>query len=137
LPGLGPHRGYGTGRWAGRKLINQHLCSVHLAAAGEALALADRLGLDPATTLELISGGAAGSWMLSDRGPRMLADTDVEVASAVSIFVKDSGLVDDAARTVGAHTPLLEAARDAFREAADRGLAQRDDSRVVEVFATP
>ena len=55
------------------KVVNQHLCSVHIAAAAEALSLARSLGLDPAAVLDLIEKGAAGSWMLSDRGPRMVA----------------------------------------------------------------
>ena len=75
------------------KVVNQHLASVHIVAAAEALALAGTLGLDPATVLGLLERGAAGSWMLSDRGPRMLESTDVGVPakSSIGIFVKDSG----------------------------------------------
>ncbi|MGI5130014.1 NAD(P)-dependent oxidoreductase [Pseudonocardia sp. CA-107938] len=116
------------------KVVNQHLCAVHIVAAAEALALAGRLGLDQAQVLSLVEQGAAGSFMLSDRGPRMLAGTDVDVASAISIFVKDSGLVADAAGAVGARTPLLDVARDRYLQAADAGLAARDDSRVIETY---
>jgi 3-hydroxyisobutyrate dehydrogenase len=117
------------------KVVNQHLCSVHIVAAAEALNLAKTLGLDPGTVLGLVERGAAGSWMLSDRGPRMLAGTDVEVTSTIGIFVKDSSLVFDAARTAGASTPLLDIARDRFQQAADAGLAMRDDSRVIETYS--
>lgn len=116
------------------KVVNQHLCSVHLVAAAEALSLARALGLDPAVVLPLIEKGAAGSWMLSDRGPRMLAGTDVEVTSAINIFVKDSGLVADAARASGVEVPLLEQAHDRFTRAAQAGLGSRDDSRVIETW---
>ncbi|HKH08103.1 MAG TPA: NAD(P)-dependent oxidoreductase [Agromyces sp.] len=116
------------------KIVNQHLCAVHIAAAAEALALAGSLGLDPAQVLPLVESGAAASWMLSDRGPRMLGDTDVEVASQVDIFVKDSGLVADAARTAGAETPVLDAARGRYLAAAAAGLGTRDDSRVIETY---
>ena len=116
------------------KVVNQHLCSIHIVAAAEALELAGRLGLDPAAVLALVERGAAGSWMLSDRGPRMLAGTDVEVASSIGIFVKDSSLVCDAARAAGASTPLLDVARDRYRQAAEAGLAARDDSRVIETY---
>lgn len=118
------------------KVVNQHLCSVHIVAAAEALALASDLGLDPAQVLPLIESGAAGSWMLTDRGPRMLADTDVEVTSQINIFVKDSGLVYDAARSAGSETPLLDAARDRYQAAQDAGLGVRDDSRVIETYRT-
>ncbi|NKQ51730.1 NAD(P)-dependent oxidoreductase [Amycolatopsis sp. K13G38] len=116
------------------KVVNQHLCSVHIVAAAEALALAGRLGLDQHRVLSLVEQGAGGSWMLSDRGPRMLQGTDVEVTSTIGIFVKDSGLVADAARASGADTPLLDLARRRYRQAADAGLATRDDSRVIETY---
>jgi 3-hydroxyisobutyrate dehydrogenase-like beta-hydroxyacid dehydrogenase len=48
--------------------------------------------------------------------------------------VKDSGLVADAAGAVGARTPLLDVARDRYQQAADAGLAARDDSRVIETY---
>lgn len=116
------------------KVVNQHLCSVHIVAAAEALNLARSLGLDPAAVLELVEKGAAGSWMLSDRGPRMLAGTDVEVTSAINIFVKDSDLVAAAAQECGAEVPLLAIANARYRQAADAGLGQRDDSRVIETW---
>jgi len=117
------------------KVVNQHLCAVHIVAAAEALSLAAALGLDQAQVLSLVEQGAAGSFMLSDRGPRMLQGTDVDVASAISIFVKDSGLVADAAGAAGARTPLLDAARDRYVRAAEDGLAARDDSRVIETYS--
>lgn len=119
------------------KVVNQHLCSVHIVAAAEALNLAESLGLDTAEVLGLIGGGAAGSWMLGDRGPRMLMDGDVPVTSTVNIFVKDSGLVADAAAGSGAEIPLLLNARQRFVEAAEVGLGLHDDSRVIEGYRRP
>ena len=116
------------------KVVNQHLCSVHIVAAAEALSLARSLGLDPAAVLQLIEKGAAGSWMLSDRGPRMVAGTDVEVTSAINIFVKDSGLVLSAGESCDAQLPLLAIAHERFRRAAQAGLGLRDDSRVIETW---
>ncbi len=125
------------GRGQAIKVVNQHLCAVHIVAAAEALALAERLGLDPAEVLPLLESGAAGSWMLADRGPRMLQGTDAEVTSQITIFVKDSGLVADAARAADAETPLLDAARERYLAAADLGLGTRDDSRVIETYSRP
>jgi 3-hydroxyisobutyrate dehydrogenase/putative dehydrogenase len=119
----------------GIKVINQHLCAVHIVAAAEALNLAQSLGLDPTQVLPLVEGGAAGSWMLSDRGPRMLQGTDVEVSSAINIFVKDSGLVADAATACEAEVPLLKVAHARYLAAAEAGLGQRDDSRVIETWS--
>jgi 3-hydroxyisobutyrate dehydrogenase-like beta-hydroxyacid dehydrogenase len=116
------------------KVVNQHLCSVHLVAAAEALNLASALGLDPAQVLGLVQGGAGGSWMLNDRGPRMLQGTDTQVTSMVDIFVKDSGLVASAAQGCNASVPLLDIAHARFSQAADAGLGRRDDSRVIETW---
>ena len=92
------------------------------------------LGLDPAQVLKLVERGAGGSWMLTDRGPRMLGATDVEVTSSINIFVKDSGLVAQSAQDCGAPVPLLDIAHQRYRAAADAGLGLRDDSRVIETW---
>ncbi len=117
------------------KVVNQHLCAVHLVAAAEALSLAKSLGMDPAVVLSMVEKGAAGSWMLSDRGPRMCAGTDVQVTSAINIFVKDSGLVADAGASCGAALPLLDIAHQRFLQATAMGLGPRDDSRVIETWS--
>ncbi|HYH31439.1 MAG TPA: NAD(P)-dependent oxidoreductase [Pseudonocardia sp.] len=124
-----------VGKGQAIKVVNQHLCAIHIVAAAEALALAGSLGLDQRQVLSLVEQGAAGSFMLSDRGPRMLEGTDVDVASAIGIFVKDSGLVADSARAAGASTPLLDVARDRYTRADDAGLIARDDSRVIETYS--
>ena len=64
----------------------------------------------------------------------MVADTDVEVTSAINIFVKDSGLVASAGESCGAQLPLLAIAHERFCRAAEAGLGSRDDSRVIETW---
>lgn len=123
---LGP-----AGAGAQMKVLNQLLCGVHLAAAGEALALAQRQGLPMATTLEILCNGAAQSWMLADRGPRMINGSFEGVASAVDIFVKDMSLVLDATREKRFPAPLAHAAYLAFIEATARGFGAKDDSAVI------
>lgn len=118
------------------KVVNQHLCAVHIVAAAEALALAERLDLDPAFVLDVVGGGAAASFMLGDRGPRMLAGDDAPVLSQVGIFVKDTGLVAEAAAAAGIDLPVLQAARERFLDADARGLGRRDDSSVIETYRT-
>ena len=119
------------------KVVNQHLCSVHLVAAAEALNLARALALDPRHVLDLVQHGAGGSWMLSDRGPRMLEGTDTRVTSMVDIFVKDSGLVAEAAKECNAAVPLLDIAHERFYLASQVGLGRKDDSRVIETWEGP
>lgn len=120
------------------KTVNQLLCGVHIAAGAEALALASALGLDPAATLETLSAGAAGSFMLANRGPRMLQageEGGAEVLSRLDIFVKDMGIVSTAARGAGLATPVASAAEQLFLLGAAHGLAAADDSAVISVVA--
>ncbi len=136
LRAMGDVRAAGTNVGDGQaiKVVNQHLCSVHLVAAAEALSLARSLGLNPGHVLDLVQGGAGGSWMLSDRGPRMLEGPDTRVTSMVDIFVKDSGLVASEAQSYNAVVPLLDVAHARFCQASAAGLGKRDDSRVVETW---
>jgi 3-hydroxyisobutyrate dehydrogenase len=128
------HLGDRPGAGAQMKVINQLLCGVHIAAAAEALALAQRQGLRLDNTLDVLRSGAASSWMLGDRGPRMVQGAFSEVTSAVDIFVKDLGLVVDAAQAVNAETPLAQAAFHTFRLASARGWGALDDSAVLRVL---
>ncbi|MEJ8855244.1 NAD(P)-dependent oxidoreductase [Variovorax robiniae] len=123
---LGP-----AGSGAQMKVLNQLLCGVHLAAAGEALALAKRQGLPLDLTLEILGSGAAGSWMLADRGPRMIAGEFDKVTSAVDIFVKDMSLVLDATRESRFPAALAHAAYLAFLGTTARGLGTQDDAAVT------
>jgi 3-hydroxyisobutyrate dehydrogenase/putative dehydrogenase len=115
------------------KLVNQLLCGVHIAAAAEALAFAEAMDLDPVATWEVLRGGAAASFMLDDRGERMVHGTD-EVRSALDIFVKDMGLVTDAARATSYAAPLAGAAEQLYLAGRRAGLGRRDDSSVIEVL---
>ncbi len=120
------------------KTVNQLLCGVHIAAGAEALALARTLGLDPAAALETLGAGAAQSFMLGDRGPRMLQAYDAdgaEVRSRLDIFVKDMGIVTDAAKAAHLATPVAAAAEQLFLLGEAQGLAGRDDSAVITVVA--
>ncbi|GAA1856726.1 NAD(P)-dependent oxidoreductase [Brevibacterium marinum] len=116
------------------KMVNQLLCSVHIVAAAEALSLAGRLGLDQDTVLKAMTAGAANSWMLGDRGPRMLDGIDAQVASAVGIFVKDTALVAEVAENLDIELSMLPAAARRFAEAADLGHVRRDDSQVMRTY---
>lgn len=120
------------------KTVNQLLCGIHIAAAAEALALADALGLDRQSTLTALEAGAAGSFMLSNRGPRMLEAYDeggAEVLSRLDIFVKDLGIVGRATRSAALASPVAAAAEQVFLLAQAQGLSTADDSAVIRVVA--
>lgn len=128
------HCGPSPGDGQSVKLVNQLLCGVHIAVTGEALAYAEALGLDPRAVFETIRKGAANSFMLEDRGERMLEHEFTPPKSALDIFVKDMGLVREAAEEKAFRTPLASEAYRIFMEGADLGLGREDDSGVVRVF---
>jgi L-threonate 2-dehydrogenase len=127
------HVGEKPGQGAAVKTVNQLLCGVHIAAAAEALALAARIGIDPAIALSILSGSSAAGWMLNDRGPRML-ETAPEVTSAIDIFVKDLGIVmKPAARQRHAcHSPPWPTS--SFLATSGRGEGATDDSQVIRTY---
>lgn len=133
---VGPNVGDGQAM----KVVNQLLCGVHIAAAAEALVLARGLGIAPEAALEAVGAGAAASFMLGDRGPRMveqLAGREAEVRSRLDIFVKDMELVGAAAGAAGLDLPVADAARRLFALGVERGLAALDDSGVALVLDQP
>jgi 3-hydroxyisobutyrate dehydrogenase len=128
------HCGQRVGDGQSVKLVNQLLCGVHIAAAAEGLAYAEALGLDPRFVFETIRHGAANSFMLEDRGERMLEEEFVPPKSALDIFVKDMGLVREAAEQQGFETPLASSAFAMYLAGRDAGLGAEDDSGVIRVF---
>ncbi|MEW5941186.1 MAG: NAD(P)-dependent oxidoreductase [Chloroflexota bacterium] len=92
----------GAGQMA--KLVNQILVVVNQLAASEALLFAQAGGLDLAKTIEAVKGGAAGSWMLANRGPQMIA-RDFRPGFTIDLQQKDLRLVLEAADAMG--IPLL------------------------------
>jgi 3-hydroxyisobutyrate dehydrogenase len=127
------HVGRQPGQGATVKAVNQLLCGVHIAVMAEAFSLASRSGVNLELLLEIMSGSAASSWMLRDRGPRMLQDNPT-VTSAIDIFVKDLGIVLDAGRDIKAALPLAAAAHQMFLASAGRGDGRADDSQVIRSY---
>ena len=90
------------------KLVNQILVVVNMLAVSEALLLAQAGGLDLDKTIAAVEGGAAGSWMLSNRGPQVVRD-DWRPGFTVDLQQKDLRLVLAAADSLG--VPLLATAQ--------------------------
>lgn len=113
------------------KLVNQLLCGVHIVAAAEALALATRLGVAAADAWDTVRHGAAASFMLDDRGQRMVDEDFDVVRSAVDIFVKDMGLLTAAAQAHGMTPILAQAAQQVYLDATEAGLGKKDDASII------
>jgi L-threonate 2-dehydrogenase len=125
--------GVRAGDGARTKLVNNLLAAVNLAGAAEALALAERLGLDPAVTLSVMEASSGQSWIGSDRMGRALAG-DFEPRAHVSLLAKDTWLAVSAADEVAYDPPLGRLARDLFSQAMAQGLAQLDDAALLQLM---
>ena len=115
------------------KMVNQLLAGVHIAVAGEALALGIRAGADPQVLYDVICTSAGSSWMWQNRVPHILAGDDTP-ASAVNIFVKDLGIVLDQARALAFPAPIAATAHQLFLGAAALGNGAKDDAFVIRVW---
>ncbi|CAG9982158.1 unnamed protein product [Clonostachys byssicola] len=112
------------------KMLNQHLAGVHIVAAAEVIAFAKALGLSSREAYGILTKSEATSWIMGDRGISML-NADWSPKSAVSIFTKDLGIVNDTADELSVPCPIASVARDAFLERAGRGFGRDDDASVV------
>jgi 3-hydroxyisobutyrate dehydrogenase len=93
-----------TGAGQTVKLVNQILVVGHALAMSEALLFAQAGGVDLQKALEAVSAGAAGSWMLSNRAPQILA-RDWRPGFTIDLQLKDVRLVLDAADKLGVPLP--------------------------------
>lgn len=116
------------------KMVNQHLAGVHIAAACEAMALGMRAGADPQALYDVICNSAGMSWMFQNRVPHIL-EGDYTPLSSVNIFVKDLGIVLDAARKLAFPLPMASAAHQLYLASAAAGRGNEDDSAVVKFYA--
>jgi len=123
-----------AGQGAAFKMINQLLAGVHIAAACEAMSFAAKQGLDLARVYEVITKSAGNSWMFENRVPHIL-DADYAPKSAVDIFVKDLGIVQDMARVEKYPVPVAAAALQMFLMASGAGMGRDDDASVARLYA--
>ncbi|MCU0943633.1 MAG: NAD(P)-dependent oxidoreductase [Hydrogenophaga sp.] len=119
-----------VGDGARTKLVNNLLAGINLVGAAEVLALAERLGLDVGTTLDVIEQSSGQSWIGSDRMRRAIAG-DFEPRAHLTLLEKDTRLGIEAARAAGFEGPLGARAAEAFAQARATGLAGLDDGALL------
>jgi 3-hydroxyisobutyrate dehydrogenase-like beta-hydroxyacid dehydrogenase len=107
------------------KYVANLLVALHGLAAAEAHVLGIAAGLDPARVQEVMEDGVGSSKIFEIRGPMMVAD-DYPAAARLDILLKDATLIRDYARSVGAPTPLLDAAVPVYARSSEAGLGDLD-----------
>jgi 3-hydroxyisobutyrate dehydrogenase len=115
------------------KAVNQILVVVNQLAVSEALLLAEAGGLDLVSTLRAVEGGAAGSWMLSNRGPQMI-ERDWRPGFTIDLQQKDLRLVLQAADELGVPVPGTALVFQLYRALQSRGLGSDGNHALVKAL---
>ena len=95
------------------KMTNQILIATNMIGVCEALLYAHRAGLDLNTVMQSVTPGAAGSWSLSNLGPRIIAN-NFDPGFFVEHFIKDMGIALDEANRMNLALPGLALARQLY-----------------------
>lgn len=115
------------------KLVNQILVVVNQLAVSEALLFAEGAGLDLEKTLEAVTGGAAGSWMLANRGPQMI-DDDWRPGFTIDLQQKDLRLVLDRADELGVPVIATSMVFNLYRALQARGLGGEGNHALIKAL---
>ena len=124
-PGAGQHT----------KALNQILVASGMIAISEALLYGFRAGLDLRTVLDSVAPGAAGSWALSNYGPRML-DGNFEPGFLVEHFVKDMGIALEEAKRMNLALPGLALAQQLYVALKAQGYGRKGTQSLVLALAS-
>lgn len=115
------------------KAVNQILVVVNQLAVSEALLLADAGGLDLTAALGAVEGGAAGSWMLSNRGPQMI-ERDWRPGFTIDLQQKDLRLVLETADELGVPIPGTSLVFQLYRALQSQGLGSEGNHALVKAL---
>jgi 3-hydroxyisobutyrate dehydrogenase len=122
------------------KICNNMILGATMAATCEAFALAKKLGLDLQTFFDISSKASGQSWSMTSYcpvpgvGPETPADHDYEGGFAAALMLKDLKLAADAARSVGAYTPMGAEAEELYQRFVDRGGGGKDFSGIIKMI---
>lgn len=113
------------------KVVNQTLIASGMIGVCEALLYAYKAGLDLPTVLQSVAPGAAGSWSLSNLGPRIIAN-NFDPGFFVEHFIKDMGIALDEAKRMGICLPGLALAHQLYISLKAQGHG-RDGTHALEL----
>lgn len=120
-PGAGQHT----------KMVNQILIATNMIGVCEALLYGYKAGLDLPTVLESVASGAAGSWSLSNLGPRIM-NNNFDPGFFVEHFIKDMGIALEEAKRMGLCLPGLALAHQLYLSVQAQGLG-RNGTHALEL----
>lgn len=113
------------------KFIANLLVAIHNLSSAEAHALGIAAGMDPNVVQEVIGDGVGSSRIFDIRGPMMAADTYEPPSARLTTILKDAGIIQAFARSVGAPTPLLDATLPVYEASKEAGLGDLDAAALL------
>lgn len=116
------------------KHVANLLVAIHNVAAGEAMVLGMKAGLDPQLVYDVVKDGAGNSRMFELRAPMMVADDYREARMKVGVWQKDMRIIGAFATALGSPTPLLSASAGIYTAAMAQGLEAEDTAAVCRVL---
>jgi len=123
--------GQGAGQMV--KLVNQILVVINMLAVSEALIFAEAGGLDLEQTLNAVAGGAAGSWMLSNRGAQAIV-RDFRPGFTIDLQQKDLRLVLEAADQMGVPVAATSLVFNLYRTLQQQGLGSEGNHALIKAL---
>jgi 3-hydroxyisobutyrate dehydrogenase len=123
----------GTGAGQTVKLVNQILVVGNMLAVAEALLFAQAGGVDLEKTLQAVVGGAAGSWMLANRGPQVLK-RDWRPGFTIDLQQKDVRLILAAADQLGVPLPATSLIYQLYRTLQAQNLGAEGNHALVKAL---
>ncbi|MBD1223115.1 NAD(P)-dependent oxidoreductase [Virgibacillus halodenitrificans] len=115
------------------KLANQITIASNMIGVCEAIIFAKKAGLEPSRVLESITTGAAGSWSLSNLGPRMIRG-DFDPGFYVKHFIKDMTIALESAKEMDLDTPGLSLSLQLYKELAENGDGDSGTQALIKIF---
>ncbi len=116
------------------KLINNLLVAVHMAATGEAMALALKTGVDIDLLIKAVAAGSGGSTQFGIRAPMMAQERFLPAMGTAVTISHYFDLIGDLADRAGVATPMLDRAAELYARCIDMGLGEHDNAVMVEVI---
>jgi len=115
------------------KMVNQVICALNILAMSEGMHLTACLGLDREKVLQVVSSGAAGSWMLSNLAPRILQN-DFTPGFMIKLQQKDLRLATELMQSLGEGFPGTALTYELFSQAVVQGLGEQGTQGLINLF---
>lgn len=115
------------------KMANQIAIAGCVTGVAEAVRYGQISGLDTENMLSCISAGAAGSWQMSNNGPKMLKG-DYAPGFFIQHFIKDMRIAQEEAQKRGAELPVLQLVLSMYESLQEDGRANDGTQAIIEWY---